>query len=75
MKPRKEKKSYDSILLLLVFLLTGCSAALKKPTNELPPLPKKPSLSTPIPSTSYSERAQTDIEQWQKVLTDTPLMR
>ncbi|WP_165492485.1 hypothetical protein [Acinetobacter sp. ANC 4641] len=45
------------------------------PTSICPQLPAKPSLTTALPQESYSKRAQQNIEQWQKKLTDTQLMQ
>ena len=52
----------------------GCQSNSVKPTNVCPVLPIKPSLSTPLPTVSYSKLAQQNIEQWQKKQMATQLM-
>lgn len=76
MKPVTVKPLCALLLLLLVLNLMGCAS---KPT--LPPvawqqltLPPPPSLSTPLPPTSYSQTAADTIRIWQERLTGTRLM-
>jgi len=58
-------------LLLLALSLMGCaskpySPPASSPTLQLPPAP---SVSTPLPPTSYSISAADDIKAWRKRLT------
>ena len=59
--------------LLLVLMLSGCATKLPPPT-VCPPLPSPPSETTPQPSESYSENVSGKLKDWQKRLTDTPLI-
>lgn len=61
-------------LVVLIWLLAGCQSNSMKPTNVCPQLPIKPSLSTPLPTASYSKLAQQNIEAWQKKQMATQLM-
>ena len=61
-------------LVVLTWLLVGCQSNSVKQTNVCPQLPAKPSLSTPLPTVSYSKLAQQNIEAWQKKQMDTQLM-
>ena len=58
------------MLLALAMLLSGCG---HQPTQPCEPLvlPKRPALSEPLPSESYSKRAQQNIQNWQKRLDAT----
>lgn len=60
--------------LLLALSLTGCATPSTPSAPSSPTLPPPPSLSQPIPQQSYSERARTNIEAWQRRLTDTRLI-
>lgn len=62
-----------AMLLAAAPLLSGCPGPLIRPCETLP-LPKPPALTEQLPSVSYSKQAQTNIEAWQKQLTDTPAM-
>lgn len=75
MKHAPSKSLRSVMLLALALSLTAC--ATKPPTQpaESPRLPPPPSLSTPIPSLSYSESAAAVIKSWRQRLTDTVLMR
>ncbi|MNC76846.1 hypothetical protein D3C75_1286590 [compost metagenome] len=63
------------MLILLSPMLTGCQNNSKLQAVACPVLPKKPSLSTPVPTVTYSKAASLNIEQWQKQLMDTRLMQ
>lgn len=69
------KRLFAGMLLLPVLMLMACASNSPQPTSALPQLPKKPSLTTPVPSQSYSVSAQQDMQRWQKRLMDTPLMQ
>ena len=70
MKPRNAKRNYALMLLLPAALLTACAAPSTNSVQVSPTLPQAPSLREPILQQSYSERASTNIEAWQKRLTD-----
>lgn len=53
----------------------GLSKQLSEATNVCPQLPKKSSLSTLLPTVSYSKLAQQNIEEWQKKQMDMQLMQ
>ena len=52
----------------------GLSKQLSEANKRCPQLPIKPSLSTPLPTVSYSKLAQQNIEAWQKKQMATQLM-
>ena len=54
MLPVPAKPLYAAMLTLLVLSLMGCAHNSPTPPAELPQLPPPPSLSTPLPSASYS---------------------
>lgn len=70
-KPKK-KPSWLLVLPVLTLLLSACATR----SNDLMPVQPPafpslpPSLAKPVPPESYSERAQTNIGQWQKKLTE-----
>ncbi len=74
MKHAPVKLPCSVMLAALALSLTAC--ATKPPTQPvaLPQLPPPPSLSTPIPSLSYSESAAAVIKSWRTRLTATVLM-
>lgn len=53
----------------------GLSKQLSEATNVCQQLPKKSSLSTLLPTVSYSKLAQQNIEEWQKKQMDMQLMQ
>ena len=68
------KKNYalrSAMLLTLVLLLSGCAQTSRQYVAVSPTLPERPSLSTPLPSQTYSQTASKRIESWQRRLTDT----
>ena len=71
MQPANVKSLSAVTLMALVLLLAGCATRLPPSVVESPSLPKRPELTQPLPSETYSSRAQSDIEGWQKKLTDT----
>ena len=62
------------MLSALVLLLTACGTTSPVCPTESQPLPAMPSISTPLPSVSYSISAQQDIQAWQAKLRATRLM-
>lgn len=62
------------LLSALALSVTGCSTCCQKQTDESLQLPKPPSVSTPLPQTSYSDSASENIKTWQQKLKDTQLM-
>lgn len=75
MKHAPVKLPCSVMLAALALSLTACATKPPTPPAVSPPLPPAPSLSTPIPSLSYSESAAAVIKQWRLRLTDTVLMR
>ena len=69
------KRNCALMLMLPAALLMGCAAPSTTSVQVSPVLPPPPSLREPIPQQSYSERALTNIEAWQKRLTGTRLMQ
>lgn len=57
------------MLLLLVLNLMGCATKPAPQPAESPRLPPPPSLSTPLPSLSYSATAADVIKTWRQRLT------
>lgn len=78
MKPNKPpvpaKIAYVVISLLLAVSQMGCATNSPKQDVELPPLPLPPSLSTPLPSVSYSSRAAESERNSRERLMGTRLM-
>ena len=70
-----KKRILPLMPLLLAGLLTGCAA--KSPVYDAAcPLPApKPIVAQPMPHSTYSSSAQTNIEQWRKRLTSTQVMQ
>lgn len=75
--PRVMRKSNGCRLMLMVPVLLLAACASNSPRVEVasPRLPLPPSLTTPMPSQTYSESARLDIQRWQERLTGTQLMR
>ena len=67
-------KKTPPLLLLLPVLLTGCGATSPVCPPVSSPLPAPPSISTPLPQESYSERAAQKLQRWREQLTATQLM-
>lgn len=74
MLPVPVKAFYAVMLTLLALNLTACANRLPMPPDDLPPLPPPPSLSTPLPQTSYSLSAVEAIKHWRARLMGTSLM-
>jgi hypothetical protein len=62
--PPPVKLVFVLLLLVLVTLCSGC--ATQSPPSNLPGNPQPPRLSEPIPTDSYSDKAQTLIESWRQ---------
>lgn len=75
MKHAPSKPLRSVMLLALALSLTACASKPPTPPAVSPRLPPAPSLSTPIPSLSYSENAAAVIKSWRQRLTGTVLMR
>jgi len=62
-------------LILLLPLLAGCATGCSNCAASLPQqtlqIPDPPPLRQALPPQSYSQRAQTDIQNWLQRLTDT----
>ena len=71
---RNGKKNWWLMPLLLAGLLTGCVT--KSPVYDAacPLPPQKPIVARPMPHSTYSSSAQTNIERWHKQLTSTQAM-
>ena len=69
------KLSYVAMSLLLSVSLMGCANKPQKQPDALPKLPPPPSLSTPLPSVSYSLSAAESERASQQRLMGTRLMR
>lgn len=59
---------------LLALSLTACATKPPRPPADSPQLPPKPSVSTPLPSTSYSLTAAEAIKNWRAKQMATRLM-
>lgn len=68
------KTFYAATLALLVLNLTACAHNCPTPPAASLTLPPPPSLSTPLPSVSYSLSAAEDIKSWGLRLTATQMM-
>lgn len=75
MKHAPVKLSCSVMLAALALSLTACATKPPTPAAELPALPPAPSLSTPLPSESYSLNAAEAIKNWRAKQMDTRLMR
>ena len=76
---RRTRRWYVSVLCALsltiyTLFLTACVTNPPKPPADSLQLPPPPSLSTPLPSVSYSKTAAQRMEGWQKRLAGTLLM-
>lgn len=60
--------------LLPVLSLTGCAATCPTPEPVSPKLPSRPSVSTPIPSESYTESARQNSSKRQQRRMATQVM-
>lgn len=66
----------SAMLPALALCLTACASKPPMPPAALPmALPPPPSLSTPLPSVSYSQTAAERIRSWRDRLMATPLMQ
>lgn len=74
MKPAPVKLPCAVIVMLLALSLTACATNPPTPPAASLQLPPVPSLSTPLPSTSYSLSAAEAIKNWRAKLTATRLM-
>ena len=74
MTPVSVKPLCAVILLLLILNLTGCAHNCPTPPAVSPQLPPVPSLSTPLPSVSYSLTAAEAIKNWREKQMATRLM-
>ena len=73
MKQIRPHKRMQMLLPLLVLSLTGCVASLPI-VPPSPMLPAPPPVTTPQPLQPYSQSVLQDLQKWQKMLTDTPLI-
>lgn len=75
MRPVIVNVFYVLILLPFVALVSGCGHNKPKPPAELPRLPPPPSLSTPYPSQPYLRTVEQRMQEWEKSLNATQMMR
>ncbi len=69
------KRLCSAMLPALALSLTACASKPPTPPAAWPALPPPPSLSTPLPSVSYSLTAAEAIKQWRQRQMGTRLMR
>ena len=74
MLPAPVKLPCAVIVTLLSLSLTGCAASCPTLPAESLTLPPPPSLSTPLPSISYSLTAAEAVKNWRAKLMGTRLM-
>ncbi len=74
MKPEPVKFPCAVIVMLLALSLMGCATKPPTPPAASLQLPPPPSLSTPLPSTSYSLSAAEAIKNWRAKQMATRLM-
>lgn len=74
MLPEPARRCCAVILASCALSLTACASNPQMPPGDLPALPPLPSLSTPLPSTSYSNNAKEDMRKWQELRMGTSLM-
>ena len=74
MQPKPARRSCAPMLTALALSLTACASNPPMPPVESPRLPPPPSLSTPLPSVSYSLTAAGDIKAWRLQLMGTRVM-
>ncbi|MEG0922871.1 MAG: hypothetical protein RSD57_17380, partial [Comamonas sp.] len=72
MRPENVKRLSVVMLLPPVLLLAACATSSPPSVVDSPKLPARPELTQPLSSQSYSSVARSNIESWQKQLTDTP---
>ena len=68
------KPHFALTAMLSALLLSGCAGNPPLRPAVSPSLPPPPSLSTPLPSTSYSLTAEKRMQAWSQLLTDTQVM-
>lgn len=68
------KQICAAMLLALALSLMGCASNCPMPPAASPQLPPAPSLSTPLPQTSYSLTAAERIKGWRQKLMGTSMM-
>ncbi len=73
MKHEPVKLQRAVMLALLALSLTACATKAPTPPADSPRLPPPPSLSTPLPSLSYSATAADVIKTWRQKLTSMAL--
>ena len=73
--PSKSKPLCKLLLIALAASATACAHNCPMPSSDLLTLPPPPSLSTPQPSTAYSDSAASDMQSWQSELMATQLMQ
>lgn len=69
--------AYSALLLIViacVLLLTGCATNSVPPPVVCPVLPTMPSLSTPLPSTRYTDSVQSSLSAWESLRKATQMM-
>ena len=74
MKPANKPLSLCAMSALLVLSLTACASKPPRLPDDSLQLPPLPSLSTPLPSTSYSLTAAEAIKNWREKQMATRLM-
>ena len=62
------------LLLLPLLSLAGCETTCPKPSVVSPTLPSKPSVSTPLPSVTYTESARLSSQKRRERLLATQVM-
>lgn len=72
--PKPVQLQLKLALLTCVASLQACATNSPPQTIVCPPPPTPPSVSTPLPSTPYSESVKQRTQDWQKKLTATRLM-
>ena len=75
MPPLPSKPACRLLLIALAVSVTACASNCPMPSSDLPTLPQAPSLSTPQPSTAYSDSAASDTQNWQREQMATQLMQ
>lgn len=61
-------------LTACMLFLTACAQPPQMPPADLPKLPPRPFLTTPLPETPYSTTAEQRMQGWSKKLMGTQLM-
>ena len=74
MQPKPAPRSCALMLTALALSLTACASNPPTLPVEWPRLPPPPSLSTPLPSVSYSISASEAIKAWRLRLMGTQVM-